>query len=100
MVRDIGGIRVCIHEARFRVFTHSSIDRFEVSVDLGRLSCGLWIGSTIIAGGMLFSFGEGRCWDVVVKLLGYMVVNVNNNFIRVRKNLGPKVILFNRVVRP
>ena len=99
MVHDICGIRICVFKTKVSIFTNSDMKKFHVEVDVSRPSCGLWLGSTIIAGGMLHGFGEGRCWDVVVQLFGYSLIDVNNNFIRVRKNLGPKVVLFNHVVR-
>ena len=99
MVRDIHNIRICIFKSGIRATSHGR-KKFHVDIDWSRPSCGLWLGSTIIGGGMLSGCKEGRCWDVVVQLFGYSLVNVNNNFIRVRNKLGPKVILFNKLVRP
>ena len=100
MVSDVCGIRICIFKTRISIFNDEDMKKFHVEIDWSRPSCGLWIGSTIIGGGMLGGCKEGRCWDVVVQLFGYTLINVNNNFIRVRRKLGPEVVLFNKVVRP
>ena len=102
MVRDICHIRFCVYLTHFSIFTMSSMEKFCIEIDLRRPSCGLYLGSTIIAGGMLKKPAnvQGRCYDIVVQFFDYTVINVNNNFIRVNKNLGPKVGFFNRIIRP
>ena len=64
------------------------------------LSLRIKVGPLYVGGGRLKAPKNcgRRCFDVVVMVGEFYIINVNYNFIRVRKNLGPSVVLFNRVV--
>ena len=96
---DIGKVRVHLHPIKLQVFAPA----FDLAVDLWkRPSFRLEIPGVLIGGGFLSPANcNGKCYDFVVMLGRKLsVIEVNNNFIRVRKNLGPKVVLFNYVVHP